>query len=74
MQELYYKGYWKFIVKVLMKLKDFMEKQQEGDDRISDYLDMDLEGLLIELKNQCEAVVMLTSGNQNNTVNSVKPG
>jgi hypothetical protein len=63
LQELYQKGYWKFIVKILMKLNDFLERQNDGSERISDYLDMDLESLLVELKNQSEAVALLTSGN-----------
>ena len=46
--ELYYKGYWSFVVKILLKLKEFIETHI--DDKLSDYLDMDLESLLVELK------------------------
>ena len=50
--ELYYKGYWSFVVKILLKLKEFIETHI--DDKLSDYLDMDLESLLVELKTQAE--------------------
>ena len=50
--ELYYKGYGTFVVKILLKLKALLEERSA--ERLSDYLDMDLESLLLELKSQAE--------------------
>ena len=63
--ELYYKGYGGFVVKILLKLSEILklaaerpssDKQQTSPDeqKLSDYLDMDLESLLLELKSQAE--------------------
>ena len=45
--ELYYKGYGPFVVKILLKLKEMLEAKTQ---KLSDYLDMDIETLLGELK------------------------
>ena len=52
--ELYYKGYGDFVVKILLKLNDILiscqSESTEEHVKLSDYLDMDLESLLLELK------------------------
>ena len=50
--ELYYKGYSLFIVKILLKLKGILATHQRV--RLHDYLDMDLQTLLLELKAQAK--------------------
>ena len=67
--ELFYKGYGDFVVKILLKLNDILaasQDQSEGSKaRLSDYLDMDLESLLLELKAQAEQLALATaSGGQ----------
>ena len=62
LSELYYKGYSMLIVKILVKLMDILQKEQASETRISDYLDMDLNSLLTELKTQSEAVQLGISG------------
>ena len=65
--ELYYKGYGSFVVNILLKLKEILtlaaEKSKESsseseEQKLSDYLDMDLESLLVELKNQAEQLAL----------------
>jgi len=59
--ELYFKGYGMFVVKILLKLKGILENQQR--DKLNDYLDMDLQTLLLELKTQAKQLTMAsTSG------------
>lgn len=53
--ELYFKGYGSFVVKILLKLKELLESRQT--EKLSDYLDMDLETLLLELKTQAELLM-----------------
>lgn len=65
--ELYFKGYGAFVVKILLKLKVMLEERQT--EKLSDYLDMDLESLLLELKTQAEQLALSTSG-----APEVKPG
>lgn len=57
--ELYFKGYGTFVVKILLKLKELLESRQT--EKLSDYLDMDLESLLIELKTQAEHLMASSS-------------
>lgn len=61
--ELFFKGYGEFVVKILLKLKELLEKinEAESQERFSDYLDMDLESLLLELEAQVE-VLLAKSG------------
>ena len=62
LSELYYKGYGMLVVKILVKLKDILQKEQESGSPISGYLDMNLSTLLTELKAQSEAVSLGVSG------------
>ena len=66
---MYYKGYGAFVVKILLKLKVVLEQldssseeKKAGEQKLSDYLDMDLESLLLELKSQAEQLALGTSG------------
>ena len=52
--ELFIKGYGAFVVKILLKLKELLEADPK---RLSDYLEMDLETLLLELKAQADALL-----------------
>ena len=62
LSELYYKGYGMLVTKILVKLKDILQKEQEHGKRIPDYLDLNLDSLLTELKAQFEAVNLGISG------------
>ena len=71
--ELYYKGYGSFVVNILLKLKEILtlaaEKSKESpteseEQKLSDYLDMDLESLLVELKNQAEQLTLAKDPSQ----------
>ena len=57
--ELFNKGYTLLVVKILVKLMDMLKAEKE---KISDYLDMDLGSLLIELKSQSEALAVGQGG------------
>jgi hypothetical protein len=48
LKTLYIKGHWKLVVRVLLKLKALLK--EDAEKHICDYLDMDLEALLVELK------------------------
>ena len=55
--ELFIKGYSGLVLKVLLKIKELLVLNQSNSVALSDYLDMDLESLLLELKSQAEAVL-----------------
>ena len=58
LEELLYKGYGSFVVKILLKLKELLEAKHE---KLLDYLDMDLETFLVELKAQADGLAAQTS-------------
>jgi len=61
--ELFIKGYSSLVLKILLKMKELLGGVSSGEQpkeeecaNLSDYLDMDLESLLLELKSQAEAI------------------
>jgi len=54
LSELFIKGYSSLVVKLLVKLKLKLEKIDDSTKRVQDYIDHDLESLLLELKSQAE--------------------
>ena len=74
LEALYIKGYATLVVKLMVKMHEALQKHENMDSSqvISDYIDMDLEALLIEIKSQSVAFVLAQGGGQAQAASSKK--